>query len=929
MAKTRKLAIALATAALLAGCGGVGDSPEKLIASAKDYIAKNDNAAAIIQLKNALQKDINSAEARFLLGKSLLANGDPVGAAVELRKARDLKFPEAQVVPLLARAMLAQGQVKPVTDEFAETTLDDPTAQADLKVSLASAYAARGMAEQTQAAVKAALEAQADHPGARVFQARLLAGQRDVDGAMKLVDEVIAQYPQDDAAWKFKGDLLQFARRDADGALDAYRKAIGFNARNLEAHAGAIAVLFTRNDPALVKPQLDALKKVYPKHPQTRYFEAQLAFMQRDVKAAKEIITPLVQATPDNVRVLQLAGAIELQSGSPVQAEAYLAKALQIAPGLPLARRLLTQTLLRLGQADEALETIEPMLRMPNPDAATLALAAEANLLAGNTKQATELFGQAAKLNPKDIRSRSAVALADVSRGNVEDGFEQLEALAAEDTTGTTADMVLISAHLVRREFDAALKAIDGLQKKQPDKALPHNLRGRVQLAMKKPDAARASFEEALKLDPKFFPAAAALAALDLADKKHDAARQRFQSILAKDPKNAQSMVALAELTARTGGSKDEITKYLTDAVNAAPEAPRVRVLLIDHHLRNNETREAMTVAQAGVAAQPNSPDLVDALGRVQLATNEHQQALASFNKLASLQPKSGLPHLRIAAVHLAMKDEPAARQSLTRALALTPNLLPAQQQLISLDLAAKKPEDALATAQKIQQQRPNEATGFVLEGDIQVSQRKLDAAASALRTALTKQPKYQSETAVKLHSVLQASNRKAEADQLAASWIKEFPKDGRFRFHLGDVALHRGDYAAAEVRYRETLEINPDNAIALNNLAWTIAHQGKSGALEYAEKANRLAPNQPVFMDTLGFVLGEAGQYDRAIEVQKKAIAAQPEAHAFKLTLASIYIKANRKTDAEKELNELAALGDKFPGQAEVARLLKSLKEG
>jgi putative PEP-CTERM system TPR-repeat lipoprotein len=352
-------------------------------------------------------------------------------------------------------------------------------------------------------------------------------------------------------------------------------------------------------------------------------------------------------------------------------------------------------------------------------------------------------------------------------------------------------------------------------------------------------------------------------------------------------------------------------------------------VLLIDHHLRNNQTREAMTVAQAGVAAQPNSPDLVDALGRVQLASNDHQQALASFNKLASLQPKSGLPHLRIAAVRLAMKDEPAARQSLNRALALTPNLLPAQQQLIALDMAAKKPQDALKIARTVQQQRPNEPTGFVMEGDIQVSQRNLDAAAIALRTALTKEPKYQSETAVKLHSVLRASNKRPDAERFATDWIKEHPKDGRFRFHLGDLALAQRDYGGAESRYREALEISPENVLALNNVAWTMARQGKPGAIEYAEKANKLSPNQPVFMDTLAYALSEAGQHDRAIEVQKKVIAAAPNTPMYKLTMANIYIKAGRKTDAEKELNELASLGDKFNGQAEVSRLLKSLQEG
>ncbi len=437
---------------------------------------------------------------------------------------------------------------------------------------------------------------------------------------------------------------------------------------------------------------------------------------------------------------------------------------------------------------------------------------------------------------------------------------------------------------------------------------------------MKQPDAARVSFEQALKIDPVYFPAVAALAALDLADDKPDAARQRFETILAKEPKNVPALLALAELGARSGAGKDELTKMLTDAVNADPTAARPRLLLIEHHLRNNDTRSAMTVAQAGVAAQPNSAEMVDALGRVQLAAKDYQQARTSFNKLAGMQPKSGLPHLRLAAVHLAEKDERAGRQSLNRALALTPNLLPAQQQLIALDMAAKKPQDALATARKVQQQRPSEAVGFVLEGDIQAGQRSLDGAVGAYRAALTKTPKYQSETAVKLHTLLRATNKTAEAEKFASSWIKDYPRDGRFRFHLGDLALHQRDYAGAEARYREALDINPENVLALNNVAWTMARQGKPGAVEYAEKANKLAPNQPVFMDTLAFALSEAGQHDRAIELQKQAIAAQPNAHMFKLTLANIYLKAGKKAEAEKELNELAALGDKFNSQAEVS---------
>lgn len=66
---------AVVVTALMAGCGA-GD-PDSLMASGKDYLAKNDSKAAVIQFKNALQMNPNLAEARFLLGKALLEAGDP------------------------------------------------------------------------------------------------------------------------------------------------------------------------------------------------------------------------------------------------------------------------------------------------------------------------------------------------------------------------------------------------------------------------------------------------------------------------------------------------------------------------------------------------------------------------------------------------------------------------------------------------------------------------------------------------------------------------------------------------------------------------------------------------------------------------------------------------------------------------------------
>jgi hypothetical protein len=54
--------------------------------------------------------------------------------------------------------------------------------------------------------------------------------------------------------------------------------------------------------------------------------------------------------------------------------------------------------------------------------------------------------------------------------------------------------------------------------------------------------------------------------------------------------------------------------------------------------------------------------------------------------------------------------------------------------------------------------------------------------------------------------------------------------------------------------------------------------------------------------------------------------VALQPDAALFKLNLAKIQIKAGDKAGAKVTLGELAKLGDKFGGQAEVAALLKGL---
>ena len=913
------LATAL-TAALIAGCG---DKPEAMVASAKEYLAKNDRNAAVIQLKNALQENPNLAEARLLLGKAQLQGGDLASAEKELRKALELKVPVEQVAPALAETLVQSGQAKKAIEEFGSLTIADAGAKAALQTALGQAYLATGNVGAATTAYAAAVAANPDYGRAILGQAYLKAGARDLPGALALVETAIAKDPKLVEARQLKGDLL-LAQGQQDAAVVAYREALTAQASYLPAHAAIISQLAQQGKVEDANKQLEAMVKVAPKHPQTLYLKAMLAYRQKNFAAAKEAIQGVQQVAPDYLPGLLLSGAIDFELKSYAQAEASLLKVLQRAPNAAFARRILAATYLRERQPAKALDVLKPLLEGAVNDPGLLALAGETYLQTGDANEAARYFEMAAKLDPKSTPTRTAVALTHLAKGETERAFRELEDTAAGDT-GIRADLALIAASMRKRDFDRALAAIDALEKKQPDNPLAQNLRGGVMLAKRDTAGARKSFEKAVAMDKGYVPAAANLARLDVAEKKPDDAKKRFEAVLEKDPKNVQALLALAELKARAGGSADEVAGLINKAIAANPKELAPRMALVALHLRNNDTRKAIAAAQDGLAALPDDPQLVHALGRAQQAAGDTDAALTTFGKLAQLQPGSPIPLLRTAEVQAQAKNNDGAMQSLRKALVIKPDLVEAQVALMRLEIAGGKPKEALAMAMQIQKQRPTNAVGFMLEGDVHASQKAWKEAIAAYRAGLKQAPD-STDLAVKLHAVQGASGAGAEADKFAAQWAKDHPQDVGFRRYQAEAAMVRKDYAASMTHYQAALAIDPNNALVLNNMAWVAAQLKDPKALEYAEQANKLVPDNPMIMDTLGVILVDKGETARGLESIKKAVDGAPKANGIRLNYARALIKADQKDAAKKELETLQKLGDKFAGQAEVTKLMQGL---
>ncbi len=903
------------------GCGSATEAEH--IASAKAMLAKSDLKAATIELKNVLDANPSSTEGRYLMGKVLLASGNPVAAEVELRKAKELAADVNRWAPSLGQAMLQQFQFQKLVDELGGLQLTDAAARSDLDAAVAAALAGLGQRDRANALVESVLARTPGHVPAQLLKARLLARPGGLDEAIALVDKVLEVDGGNIEGWQLLGDLQLYGRNDAVKAGQAYTKALGLKGDSVAANASMVLVHLIGNDLAAARKQLTAMAAAVPNHPQTRFMEAKVLFLEGNVTRSREIVQQLLRTMPNHIPVLELAGAIELKLNALQQAEAYLNKALSKSPDLPAVRRLLADVMLRSGKPGRALEVLAPNLDSGRVDPLSLSQAAEAQMQTGNFKQAEEFFRRAAKSVPDDPKYRTAIALTQLAKGQSEAAFVELRAIAGS-TSDTLADLTLINVLMGRQQYDAALKAIDSLQRKQPDKPLAASLRGRAQLARRDLAGARTSFEQALEKDPVFFPAITNLAIIDQAEGKPEKAAARYEAVLKSDPRNTQAMMALAQIKSRGGAEKEAVGQLLEKAIQSNPADPTPRVMLIHHWLSLHNMKAALATAQAGVAAMPDNPDMLDALGSIQMVAGELNQSISTFNRILAKYPNSIKIHLRLADAHIQANDSASAERSFKRALNLAPEMIDAQRGLIALSVRAKQPARAIAVARDIQKQRPKESVGYLLEGDIHAQFKSWDAAIKAYRAGIDKSNP--ARAAELLYAATVAGKGKEEALRFVAEWMARHPNDSQFLVFLGNNAVNTNELNDAIKFYGDAVAVNPKHPSAVNNLAWVKAKLGQSGAVEMAERAVLLAPEDPAMLDTLAYALASENQLAKAVETAKLVLIKAPNESVYRLNLAKIYIQAGKKDLAKNELEQLVKLGPKFQRQAEVSALLKSI---
>ena len=218
---------------VVAGCG-LSSDPQRLIAKAQEYRDKGDNKAAIIELKNVLQKDTAHAEARYLLGVTYLDARDFRSAERELRKALELGYDRTKVALALGKSMLMLGESQKVLDQVELDNRASNAMQAELLTLRAQALTALGRHDQARELLDQALVKQPEFSDALLVQARHAVRDQKLDDSARLIERAIISAPKHIDAWLLKGELAR-ARADQAGALAANQKVLELDPTNISA----------------------------------------------------------------------------------------------------------------------------------------------------------------------------------------------------------------------------------------------------------------------------------------------------------------------------------------------------------------------------------------------------------------------------------------------------------------------------------------------------------------------------------------------------------------------------------------------------------------------------------------------------------------------------------------------------------------------
>ena len=368
-----------------------------------------------------------------------------------------------------------------------------------------------------------------------------------------------------------------------------------------------------------------------------------------------------------------------------------------------------------------------------------------------------------------------------------------------------------------------------------------------------------------------------ALAAIETDADTRAGLQKSFDSLLAKHPDNGQLIFGKALLMQQDGDAEGALKLLEKNPPQNGEVAP---ILLRARLLQSlNRGDEALPLLKKSVSQYPDDKRLGLTYARTLVEQNRMAEAKVQFASLVEQYPEDDELRFSLALVCLEGKSWDEAEGYLQELIERDSHVDSAHLNLGRIAEERNDPEGALVEYALVgpgSEYLPAQ----LRQADILISHGRGAEASKKLASARGAQPDYAIQLYLIEAETLAANNQTDRAWNTLQQALKQYPDDLNLLYSRAMLAEKRNDLDQMERDLRAIIKREPDNAMALNALGYTLSDRTTryTEAKALIQQAYDLNPDDPAVLDSLGWVNYRLGNLDEAERLLRQALERFPD---------------------------------------------------
>lgn len=342
-------------------------------------------------------------------------------------------------------------------------------------------------------------------------------------------------------------------------------------------------------------------------------------------------------------------------------------------------------------------------------------------------------------------------------------------------------------------------------------------------------------------------------------------------------PNNPQLLLSQSILL-QLNGRSEEALQHAKRLYKTQPE-PRSLSLTakLNHQLGN--TNKALSDLNKGLEKYSKSRPLRVLYAQMLVDAKQLVNAQQQFSILLKQYPHDNQLKLTLALLSLE-NNEAETGNKLLKELTQVPRM--ANDAYYYLGQSAQKQKQTQTAIDYYQQVQGGNRMlpAYHQLGTLLLQQNKLLLLQTIFAEARNNNPEHSSNLSIIEAELMTEQGHTAAAIKLLNSALKASPGDINLLYTRAMITEKTNDLVAMENDLRAILSQEPDNAMVLNALGYTLADRTTryQEALALITRAKELKPDDPAIIDSLGWAQFRLGNYEQAIKLLEQAMAAFPD---------------------------------------------------